>query len=151
MDKIFSGSLSKDLQAVAVIMAGGSGTRFWPLSRESLPKQFLPLTGSNETLIQATARRLEKLVSREGVLVVTACHQAHLVREQLEKASVLSEPCARNTAPCIGFSALCVLEYCGDIPMICVPSDHMIWPSEELVAVLKRAVDIVRKIGRAHV
>jgi len=145
MNRIFQGSLDKSLPAVAVIMAGGSGTRFWPMSRESRPKQFLELTGTEESLIQATAKRLEPLVGSDGVLVVTAAHQAALVREQLPRAAILAEPVARNTAPCIGLAALCMLRTVGDSPMICLPADHMITAEEHLVKVLEQAVRVAAK------
>jgi mannose-1-phosphate guanylyltransferase len=92
----------------AIVMAGGSGTRFWPASRAVRPKQFLALAGSSETLLQATVRRARALVSAERVLVVTAAAHAHLVSEQLPELAreqVLLEPIGRNTAPCIAWAA----------------------------------------------
>lgn len=142
MSVLFSGALKKSAKSVAVIMAGGSGTRFWPQSRTNLPKQFLPLTGSNRSLIQATSDRLAPLVGEDGVLVVTAAHQSGLVREQLPKAAVLSEPLARNTAACLGFAAVRVLQDVGDVPMICMPADHMVWGAEELLRILQVAAEI---------
>lgn len=134
------GSLRKDLSAVVVIMAGGSGTRFWPLSRTTCPKQFLSLTGTERSLIQATADRVRPLTGDGGVLVVTAEHQASLVTEQLPEAAVLSEPIARNTAPCIGYAATRVLHEIGDVPMLCIPADHMVWGEEALVEIYGEAL-----------
>ena len=145
MDKLFSGKLNKQSPAVAVIMAGGSGTRFWPLSRTNKPKQFLPLAGTDRSLIQATADRIVPYVSEAGVLVVTASHQAGLVSEQLPAAAVLSEPVAKNTAPCIGYAAIRVLQDVGDVPMLCMPADHLIKEEEGLRKVLRSAAELAAK------
>jgi len=145
MDKLFSGKLNKHSPAVAVIMAGGSGTRFWPLSRTNRPKQFLPLAGSDRSLIQATSDRIVPFVSEAGVLVVTASHQAELVRNQLPAAAVLSEPVAKNTAPCIGYAAIRVLHDVGDVPMLCMPADHLIKEEAELRKVLQAAAELAAK------
>ena len=138
--QLCSGSIDTAAQAVVVIMAGGSGTRFWPLSRTNRPKQFLPLTGIGRSLIQATADRVTALASPKATIVVTAQHQAELVREQLPEVVVLSEPIARNTAPCIGYAAMRVLATVGDIPMVCIPADHMIWGEEFLVDTYREAI-----------
>ncbi len=145
MDAFFSGKLDLHCSAVAVIMAGGSGTRFWPLSRTDRPKQFLPLAGSSRSLIQATADRITPLVSESGILVVTAAHQAGLVREQLPQAAVLSEPTAKNTAPCIGYAAIRVLHDVGDVPMICMPADHLVRQEEELRSVYRLGAELAAK------
>src|SRR5262245_59088853 len=91
----------------AIVMAGGSGTRFWPASRQTRPKQFLPITGGR-AMIAETCARLAGLVPWERVLVVTAESQVSLVRAALPSlppGNVLAEPAARNTAPCIAFAA----------------------------------------------
>jgi mannose-1-phosphate guanylyltransferase len=91
----------------AVIMAGGSGTRFWPESRDARPKQLLPLLGSR-SMLQATVDRLGDLVPRERIVVATAAHLAAAIAQQLPDLSaeaILREPCKRDTAPCIAGSA----------------------------------------------
>ncbi|MBP9838721.1 MAG: mannose-1-phosphate guanylyltransferase [Proteobacteria bacterium] len=145
MNKLFSGSLSKNLKAVAVIMAGGSGTRFWPLSRKKMPKQFLNLAGTNRSLIQMTADRLEILVGGKGIGVVTAASQSPMVQEQLPEVSIISEPCQRNTAACIGYAAIMSQSLVGDLPMIFVPADHMVWEEEELLALYRDAIELAAK------
>ena len=140
MSGVFFGALGRDVPMVAVIMAGGSGTRFWPLSRTKRPKQFLPLAGSGRSLIQATADRLEDLVGPEGVMVVTAGDQLELVQEQLPGVSVLVEPMAKNTAACIGFAAIKILSSIGDVPMICLPADHLIHGVPQILEVYRRAL-----------
>lgn len=144
MSQLVYGDLGRGLSSVAVIMAGGSGTRFWPLSRRCRPKQFLPLAGGERSLIQATADRLEPLVGPKGILVVTAESQKDLVLEQLPGACVLAEPCPRNTAPCVGFAAKKVLESVGDVPMLCLPSDHVISGVEEMLEVFRKGISLAR-------
>ncbi len=142
MSELFTGELTTKAKTVAVIMAGGSGTRFWPASRTSFPKQFLSLSGSERSLIQATADRLAPLVGSEATLVVTSRAQMELVHQHLPEAAVLAEPMARNTAPCVGYAALKVLESVGDVPMIVLPADHYIRREEGLVEVCRRAAQL---------
>lgn len=145
MDSIFSGVLNPDAKSVGVIMAGGQGTRFWPLSRRALPKQFLVLSG-NESLIQSTDSRLDDVIDKGARLVVTAADQVELVQSHLPNIAILAEPCARNTAPCIGFAAACVLEFVGDVPMLCMPADHLI-PNEYAI---KNAYMTALEVARAE-
>jgi len=116
----------------AVIMAGGSGTRFWPASRASRPKQFLPIAGA-APMIAETWKRLEGLVRPEHVLVVTAESQAQLVREclpGLAPENLLAEPLARNTAPCVALAAFEIRRRAPDAVQIVLPADHVIRPAE---------------------
>jgi len=138
-----SGKLSKGAEFVTVIMAGGSGTRFWPLSRSVNPKQFLKLSPDGTSLIQATANRLSSLTNSE-LLVVTAKSQASLVREHLPSAQILSEPMPKNTAACIAFAAAKILVEIGDVPMICLPADHLISGTDELLRTFTRAIELTR-------
>jgi mannose-1-phosphate guanylyltransferase len=140
--QVVHGTLKATQQCVGVIMAGGSGTRFWPLSRTNFPKQFLPLAGGDRSLIQATADRIEPLTGMHGVLVVTAAHQADAVVAQLPAAAVLAEPSARNTAACIGFAAAYLLDTVGDLPMVCLPADHIVHGHEAILAVYQRAITL---------
>ena len=90
-----------------VIMAGGSGTRFWPLSRASKPKQFLDVADTGKTFIRQTYERFLKVVPQENILIVSAYKYRDLVKEQipeLEDRNLLLEPYARNTAPCIAYA-----------------------------------------------
>ncbi|MEY4577146.1 MAG: hypothetical protein RL701_1849 [Pseudomonadota bacterium] len=92
----------------AVIMAGGSGTRFWPLSRRAWPKQFLALADTDESLLQSTVRRIQGLVPSERILVVTSERHSGATRQQLPELppeNVLAESAARNTAPCVAWAA----------------------------------------------
>lgn len=112
----------------AIIMAGGSGTRFWPASRKQRPKQLLQLWGSR-TMIQSTLDRLERLVPPERLYVFTNVILADAVRQQLPslpRANVVGEPFKRDTAPCIGLAAAMVNHDDPDATMLVMPSDHVI-------------------------
>lgn len=117
------------MKKVALIMAGGRGERFWPKSRQSLPKQFLSLTDDGKTMIQLTVERILPLVEMEDIYIVTNKTYQELVYEQiptLPKENVLCEPVGRNTAPCIGLGAVHMAKKYGDAVMLVLPSDHLI-------------------------
>ena len=112
----------------AVIMAGGSGTRFWPASRANRPKQFLPLFG-DETLLQATVRRIADWIGGDRTLIVTnQAHAAETARElpAVPAANIVREPCGRNTAPCIGLAAMLIAQRDPNGVMLVMPADHRI-------------------------
>ncbi len=128
----------------AVILAGGSGTRLWPLSRQQAPKQFLRLAG-DRTLLEATVDRLKPLLDDEHVVVVTSESLAkgegyHL----LERYQRLLEPVARNTAPAIGIAALHCLATGDDPVMVVLPADHLIRDVPAFQAALERAIAAAR-------
>lgn len=117
----------------AVIMAGGSGTRFWPLSRKACPKQLLNLTG-NQTLLQQTVERAQSCVPSGNVWMATGEHLVEPIRQQLPTLSshrMIIEPCGRNTAPCIGLAAIQLLAQDPEAEMLILPSDHLIEPVEQ--------------------
>lgn len=130
-------------RAFAIVMAGGSGTRFWPLSRADLPKQLLPLAGGDESLLQATVRRVSQVIAPGDVLVVTSERLAAATREQLDlpALNILAEPVGRNTAPCIGWAATRVARHDPDAVCIVLPADHHIAQETEYCAVIRRAID----------
>src|SRR6185369_13172081 len=112
----------------AVVMAGGSGTRFWPRSRRRLPKQLLPVLGSR-SLLQETVARLRGIVPTSQVLIVTHRDHAAAVRRQLPQIparNVLREPVARNTAPCLALAALTIEGRAPGATFVSLPADHMI-------------------------
>ncbi|MBD2018803.1 mannose-1-phosphate guanylyltransferase, partial [Leptolyngbya sp. FACHB-36] len=132
---------------VPVILAGGKGERFWPLSRRSKPKQFLSLDGSNKSLLQATADRLLKLVGTwEDLWVVTAAHLADGVREQLPElpeSNLLLEPEGRDTAPAVAWSTLEVAQRYGrDVVVGFFPADPWIGDEEGFRATLQAAAEL---------
>jgi mannose-1-phosphate guanylyltransferase len=131
----------------AIVMAGGSGTRFWPASRSALPKQLLPLAG-DKTLLAETVERLEGLVPPERVMVVTAARLIDAVRTQLPHvppAGLVGEPCKRDTAPCIGLAALLVARHDPDAIMAVMPSDHVIRPAARFRDAIRQAVALVEE------
>jgi len=112
----------------ALIMAGGSGTRFWPASRRDLPKQLLPLV-DERSMLRATVDRLRLLVPPERIWPAVGTNLVDAVREHLPEvpaATYVVEPCQRNTAPCIGLAALLMLQVDPDAVMLVLPADHAI-------------------------
>ena len=131
----------------ALIMAGGKGTRFWPLSTEEKPKQFLNLIGE-ETMIQMTVNRIKPIIPIERVFVCTGEMYVDLVKEQLPELpeqNIIVEPEGRNTAPCIALSAFVIKKYYKDANMIVLPSDHLISDEDEFRNVIKNADEFVKE------
>lgn len=129
--------------AFAVIMAGGSGTRFWPLSRRDRPKQLLPLGVGEEALLAATARRAAKLIAPERIFVVTSDRLAEPIAAMLPEVpreNVLAEPVGRNTAPCVAWAAAHVQRIQPEGVLAVLPADHHIGDEEAFVEVLSRAL-----------
>jgi mannose-1-phosphate guanylyltransferase len=125
----------------AVIMAGGRGTRFWPRSREKMPKHLLDINGE-KSLIRETVDRIAPLVSPERTLIVTGrSHAVELIRllPEIPPENILIEPVGRNTAPCIGLAALIIQKRVGDAVMLVLPSDHRIEDEIEFRRVLQTA------------
>jgi mannose-1-phosphate guanylyltransferase len=128
-----------------IIMAGGSGTRFWPESRRAKPKQFLTLTGQR-SLLQQAADRCQPWIPPERIRIVTnVAHVAETMRQlpQLARGHVVPEPCGRNTAPCIGLAAWQVVQDDPDAILLVTPADHLIRPEAEFRATVERAVQFV--------
>lgn len=125
----------------AVIMAGGSGTRFWPRSTKEHPKQFLNLFG-NRTMLQATADRIEKLIPADRIWVITNDRYVELVQDQLPDVparNIIGEVIARNTAPCVALAAALIEEQDPEGTMAVLPADHLIEQPETFLSILKTA------------
>ena len=136
-------------ETYCILMAGGSGTRFWPASRRQRPKQFLPIAGG-EPLIVETWKRVEGLVPPERVLVVTTADQAEEVRgllPDLPALNLIVEPEARNTGPCVALAAFEVRQRCRDSVQIVLPADHVIRPREAFQRTLRAAVREANQSG----
>jgi mannose-1-phosphate guanylyltransferase len=111
------------------IMAGGIGSRFWPMSRSSYPKQFLDILHTGRTLIQSTYDRFRQFIPEENIYVVTAAEYTEIVKEQLPELSpqnILSEPSRKNTAPCIAYISHKLYQINPNALLICAPADHII-------------------------
>jgi mannose-1-phosphate guanylyltransferase len=130
------------------IMAGGIGSRFWPLSRVSHPKQFLDILGTGRTLIQQTFDRFTKFVPLENIFVVTANEYLEITQEQLPrlpKENILGEPFRKNTAPCIAYISFKLQQINPDASLIVAPADHLILNEEKFQEVCKEALDFTNR------
>lgn len=137
--------MSSSRRTFAVILAGGSGTRFWPASRRLRPKQLLPLgPAAPRSLIASTVERLKELVAPEDVLIATGRHLVEATSAELPGLSTsafLAEPQARNTAPCIAWAAAVVFARDPEATVCVLPSDQHAEDTSEFVRVLKKAAD----------
>ena len=136
------------MKKTALIMAGGKGERFWPRSRQSLPKQFLSLTDDGKTMIQLTVERILPLVAMEDIYISTNRSYRDLVRQQLPnipEENILCEPVGRNTAPCIGLGAVHMEKKYGDAVMMVLPSDHLIKYTSIFVNTLSDACEVAEQ------
>lgn len=137
-----------DKNKYCVIMAGGVGSRFWPISRNIKPKQFLDILDTGRSFIRATYERFEPIIPKENFLVVTNSEYKELVFEhlpELTESQVLCEPIGRNTAPCIAYAAMRLMAMNPDADMIITPSDHVILDSSVFRDVINEAVDFIRE------
>lgn len=129
-------------------MAGGVGTRFWPFSRQSFPKQFHDILGTGRTLIQQTSDRFEGICLPENIYVVTSPEYFEITKSQLPFLSdeqILLEPSRRNTAPCIAYAAFKIQKQCKDANIIVAPADHIILKEEEFRNRIYVALDYAAK------
>lgn len=132
----------------AILMAGGVGSRFWPISTSEFPKQFHDMLGTGETLIQKTFSRLSKLIPAENIFILTNEKYNDLVLAQLPQAKqeqVLLEPAMRNTAPCILYASLKIKKINPDAVMVVAPSDHWIEDETAFINNLQQAFDFCDK------
>jgi len=129
-------------------MAGGIGSRFWPLSRKDKPKQFIDILGTGKTLLQQTLNRFKTICPLENILIVTNKIYKDLVLQQIPEIlpeNVLLEPIRRNTAPCIAYANYSILKKNKDANIIVAPSDHLILNEEEFITVILQALDYSEK------
>jgi mannose-1-phosphate guanylyltransferase len=132
------------------IMAGGIGSRFWPMSRTNFPKQFLDILGTGKTLIQQTFERYSKLVPKENIYIITANEYVSIVKKQLpdvNEENILGEPFRKNTAPCITYVAFKLLNKDPKAVMIAAPADNIIFETEEFIKTTRTALHFVDHIN----
>jgi mannose-1-phosphate guanylyltransferase len=130
----------------AVIMSGGMGTRFWPKSRHSMPKQFLRTVG-DKTMIQNTVDRIERCIPHDNICIVTNRNYVRMIKKQLPKikgCNIFIEPYNKETATCIGYAAIKLMKKDPEAVMIVLPSDHMISNKEEFKGTIDEALDIAK-------
>ncbi len=131
-------------------MAGGIGSRFWPMSQADNPKQFLDIMGTGQSMLQGTFARMELICPRNNIIIVTAAGQAPKVREQvsgLAAYQVLSEPVRRNTAPCVAYAAAVIASLDPQATVIVTPSDHAVFGTSRFVADMAEAVEVATQQG----
>jgi mannose-1-phosphate guanylyltransferase len=131
------------------IMAGGIGSRFWPMSRTNFPKQFLDILNTGRTLIQATYDRFAHFISNENIYVVTTTQYRDIVARQLPELkpeNILCEPARKNTAPCIAYISYKLRELNADANLICAPADHVILDPAEFKRTCLEALDFTENI-----
>lgn len=129
-------------------MAGGIGSRFWPVSTKEFPKQFHDMLGSGETLIQKTFSRLSQIIPKENILILTHESYNDLILEQLpmvKQEQIVLEPAMRNTAPCILYASLKIKKLNPNAVMVVAPSDHWIEDEMQFVANLQRSFDLCER------
>ena len=135
-----------------IIMAGGIGSRFWPLSKDNYPKQFLDILGTGKSFIRSTYERFSPVIPDENFLVVTNKAYKHLVLEHLpmlKPDQVLCEPARRNTAPCIAYAAYHIQSRCADANIVVTPADHLVTNEVEFQRIIRLGFDFLSKNPQA--
>ena len=135
-----------------IIMAGGIGSRFWPLSKDNYPKQFLDILGTGKSFIQSTYERFSPVIPDENFLVVTNKAYKHLVLEHLPMLrddQVLCEPARRNTAPCIAYAAYHIQSRCTDANIVVTPADHLVTNETEFQRIIRLGFDFLAQNPQA--
>src|SRR5690606_22790017 len=132
------------------IMAGGIGSRFWPMSRTNHPKQFLDILGTGKTLIRETFERYGKIVPPENIYIVTSQEYVDKVQQELPElpaGNILAEPSRKNTAPCIAYIAFKLQQKNPDALMMVAPADHLIQDEAGFADTASRAFSFVDTVN----
>ncbi|HKC35094.1 MAG TPA: mannose-1-phosphate guanylyltransferase [Chitinophagaceae bacterium] len=132
------------------IMAGGIGSRFWPMSRTVFPKQFLDILNTGKTLIQQTYDRYKKLVPEENIYIITSAEYIPIVKKQLPRVAdenILGEPSRKNTAPCVAYISFKLLKKDPHANLVVAPADHLVTETNEFIKTSKKALDFVNHIN----
>ena len=135
-----------------IIMAGGIGSRFWPLSKDNYPKQFLDILGTGKSFIQSTYERFHPVIPDGNFLVVTNAAYKELVLEQLPMLrpdQVLCEPARRNTAPCIAYACYRIKSQCDDANIVVTPADHLVTNEVEFQRIIRMGFDFLNEHQQA--
>jgi mannose-1-phosphate guanylyltransferase len=132
------------------IMAGGIGSRFWPMSRSNFPKQFLDILGTGRTLIQQTYDRYSKFITKENIFIVTSQEYVSIVKKQIPEIAdenILAEPSRKNTAACIAYIAFKLAAKDPKASMIAAPADHLVLETDEFIKTARKALSFVDHIN----
>ena len=124
-------------------MAGGIGSRFWPVSRTEFPKQFIDFFGTGKTLIQSTYERFLKVCPPENIFIVTNEIYTAIIKEQLpdiQDNQILAEPIMRNTAPCVAYGSMKIAQINPDATIVVAPSDHTIANQDKFIAAIEQSL-----------
>ena len=133
-----------------VIMAGGIGSRFWPLSKDNFPKQFIDILGTGKSFIRSTYERFSPIIPDANFLVVTNAAYKNMVLEhlpELKPEQILCEPARRNTAPCIAYAAFNILSKCLDANIVVTPSDHLVTNEIEFQRIINLGFNFLNQNG----
>lgn len=134
-----------------VIMAGGVGERFWPMSRETRPKQFIDILGTGKTLLRQTYERFLRFCTPENIYVVTNKKYSELVQTQIpemDSSQLICEPARKNTAPCIAYACYKIYDMNPNASVVVAPSDHIILKEDEFCDIIKSALEVAPKENR---
>jgi mannose-1-phosphate guanylyltransferase len=134
------------MKSYAIIMAGGVGARFWPYGTNKLPKQFLPVTNSADTMLQLTVKRVLDIVPHERIFIITNAQYIGEVKKQVLKIpleNIIGEPVGRNTAPCIGLASIMLRQYDEQAKMFVTPADHLIDDLDEFNKTVNAGLEFV--------
>ena len=140
--------MTQDKHTWCIIMAGGLGSRFWPVSRTDNPKQFIDVTGVGRSMLQLTFERYERICPKQNIVIVTGKQYADRVREQVPGLlpwQVLGEPLRRNTAPCIAYAAAVISQMDPEATIVVSPADHAVFGLDRFVRNLSQAIDTVQE------
>ena len=140
--------MNKNQNHYVIIMAGGIGSRFWPVSKKSFPKQFMDILGTGKSLITQTYERFSQFVPEENIFIVTNQDYVELVQEHIpsiQRHQILEEPMARNTAPCIALASYKLKQLNPDAVCIIAPSDHLIAQESQFIDIALKALDFASK------
>ena len=135
-----------------IIMAGGIGSRFWPLSKDNYPKQFLDVLGTGKSFIRSTYERFSPLIPDGNFLVVTNAAYKGLVLQhlpELKPEQVLCEPARRNTAPCIAYATYRIKAQCDNANIVVTPADHLVTNEREFQRIVSQGFSFLRDNGNA--
>src|ERR1700722_7519477 len=132
----------------AIIMAGGIGSRFWPISKTSHPKKFIDILGTGKTLIKNTYDRFLKVCPKENIYILTNESYPSLVKNQLPDIAdqqILTEPVMRNTAPCIAYGSFKIENLNPDAAIVVAPSDHLILDEAAFISTIEKSLEVASK------